>query len=122
MGARLVCHCSARQTCHADVIIEAYRRRFPNSFDRTSDNGVTPTSSVQNYSANQAHRQMREFQDPGAGWVGKGEPMMVGSGYTSRPVCDGLSSRRQVDGLCTQGSIQQQNSRTLQEDMAQLTS
>ena len=47
-GARLTCHGSARQACHADVIIEAYRRRFPNSFDRTSDNGVTPTSRVLN--------------------------------------------------------------------------
>ena len=50
-GTRLICRCIARQACHADVIIEAYRRRFPNSFDRTSDNGETPTSSVLNYLA-----------------------------------------------------------------------
>ena len=98
-GARLICYCSARQACHADVIIEAYRRRFPNSFDRTSDNGVTPTSRVLNYLA--LLRQEPESESgsladegvpgPGAGWVGEGDPMMVGSGYTSRPVCDGLS-------------------------------
>ena len=51
LGARLICHCSAKQACHADVIIEAYRCRFPNSFDRTSDNGETPTPSVLNYLA-----------------------------------------------------------------------
>ena len=98
-GARLICHCSAKQACHADVIIEAYRRRFPNSFDRTSDNGETPTSSVLNYLA--LLRQEPESESgssadegvpgPGAGCVGSGDPMMVDSGYTSRAVCDGLS-------------------------------
>ena len=98
-GARLICHCSARQACHADVIIEAYRRRFPNSFDQISDNGVTPTSSVLNYLPLQRQEPESEsgssadegVPGPGTGWVGKGEPMMVGSGYTSRAVCDGLS-------------------------------
>ena len=98
-GARLICHCSAKQACHADVIIEAYRSRFPNSFDRSSDNGETPASSVINYLA--LLRQEPESESgssadegvpgPGAGWVGSGDPMMVGSGYTSRTVCDGLS-------------------------------
>ena len=98
-GARLICHCSAKQACHADVIIEAYRSRFPNSFDRSSDNGETPTSSVLNYLA--LLRQEPESESgssadegvpgPGTGWVGKGDPMMVGSGYTSGAVCDSLS-------------------------------
>ena len=39
-GARLICHCSAKQDCHADVIIEAYRTRFPNAFDRSADSGI----------------------------------------------------------------------------------
>ena len=38
-GARLLCHCSARQACHADVIIEACRRQLStNRGSRSSSN------------------------------------------------------------------------------------
>ena len=47
---------------------------------------------------------------PGAGWVGRGEPMKVGTGYTSRPVCDGLSLASPGDvGLHMQGGTRRQN-------------
>ena len=91
-GARLVCHCSARQACHADAIID------PGAFDRRAESGIPPTSQVLNYLA--LLRQEPESESgsspyegapgPESGWVGEGEPMM-GSGCTSRPVCDGLS-------------------------------
>ena len=98
-GARLICHCSAKQDCHADAIIEAYRTRFPNAFDRNADSGITPSADVLNYFAllrQEPESDLGSSADegvpgPGAGWVGRGEPMKVGTGYTSRPVCDGLS-------------------------------
>ena len=36
-------------------------------------------------------KSLRGVPGPGAGLVGSGDPMMVGSGYTNRTVCDGLS-------------------------------
>ena len=71
-GARLICHCSAKQAYHADVIIEAYHRRFPNSFDRKTDNGETLTSSVLNYLA--LLRQEPESESGSStdeGWMGR---------------------------------------------------
>ena len=35
-GARLICHCSARQDCHAGAIIYSHRIRFPGAFDRNA--------------------------------------------------------------------------------------
>ena len=129
-GARLICHCNARQACHAGVIIEDYRRHFPNSFDRTSDNGVTPTSRVPKYLA--FFRQEPESESGSSADEGVPGP---GAGWWAQDTRADLfamacSSRRQVDGRRTQESIQQQNtgekcqgfSWISREDMAQLTS
>ena len=89
----LICQCSARQTCHADAIIDAlglssFRLVFP-----------SPSGAVLDYIS-----RLREEQDSdedttadeeaapaGSGWRGSGEPMQVGTGYTSREYCDGQS-------------------------------
>ena len=39
-GARLICHCSARQDCHADAIVDSYRIRF---FDNCGAEGARET-------------------------------------------------------------------------------
>ena len=88
-GARLVCHCTSKQA----------RILFPSAYDRNSATGEPPTSEVLNHMA-----LLRQEPDnapgssadegvpgPGASWIGIEEPMMVGTGYTSRPLCDGQS-------------------------------
>ena len=43
-GARLVCHCRLTQSCHADSIIEAFRRQYPCAFDRSGHSSIPPNS------------------------------------------------------------------------------
>ena len=98
-GARLICHCTSKQACHTDAIIDSFHILFPDAYDRENTAGEPPTSEVLNYLA--LLRQEPESDPgssadegvpcPGAGWIGTGEPMMVGAGYTSRPLCDGQS-------------------------------
>ena len=98
-GLRLICHCSARQTCHADAIIDAFRADFPQAYDRSDSSSLPPSGAVLDYIS-----RLREEQDSdedttadeeaapaGSGWRGSGKPMQVGTGYTSREYCDGQS-------------------------------
>ena len=93
-GLRLVCHCTPNQAYHGDVLIHRFSERYPDAFDRSSTS-VTPDSAVLDYLA-----MLREElpSDPdegaaraGAGWTGSGDPMLVGTGHTARPYCDGQS-------------------------------
>ena len=97
--ARLVCHCLPSQACHGDKIVEEYRARFPAAFDRDAEGPNPPSAEVLNYMARLREKAASESDtsaDEGApprssGWVGSGAPLMIGSGYTRREVCDGLS-------------------------------
>ena len=80
-------------------IVEEYRRRFPAAFDRDAEGLNPPSAEVFNYMAQLRENPASESDtsaDEGArprssGWVGSGSPLMIGSGYTRREVCDGLS-------------------------------
>ena len=98
-GLRLVCHCTERQSCHADILIRAYREQFPSAYDRDDPNSIPPSTEQLNYLA-----RLREEVDSdegscadegagsrGSGWTGAGRPMQVGVGYTVRELCDGQS-------------------------------
>ena len=93
--------CRPDQSCHADVIIEAFQRRFPFSYDRSNLSQHPPSSEVLEYRA-----RLREtlpsddgssadegVPPSGSGWRGTGKPMMIGVEYTTREYCDGLSGR-----------------------------
>ena len=98
-GARLVCHCKPTQRCHADVLISLFRQTFPAAHDRDQENQPAPTASVLSLLAklrNEPEEDSGSSADEGvppkgAGWRGKGQPMMIGSGYVTRELCDGQS-------------------------------
>ena len=98
-GARLVCHCTPTQRCHADVLISLFRQTFPAAHDRDQENQPAPTASVLSLLAklrNEPEEDSGSSADEGvppkgAGWRGKGQPMMIGSGYVTRELCDGQS-------------------------------
>ena len=98
-GARLVCHCTPTQRCHADVLISLFRQTFPAAHDRDQENQPAPTASVLSLLAklrNEPEEDGGSSADEGvppkgAGWRGKGQPMMIGSGYVTRELCDGQS-------------------------------
>ena len=94
-----MCHCTERQSCHADILISAYREQFPSAYDRDDPNSIPPSSEHLNYLA-----RLREEVDSddgstadegasskGSGWTGVGRAMQVGVGYTVRELCDGQS-------------------------------
>ena len=98
-GLRLLCHCTPVQDCHADIIIQEFVRQFPGAYDALNDVTDPPGSEVLNFMARL--REEHEEEDTtsadegvpkkGSGWQGRGEPMMVGTGHTARPLCDGQS-------------------------------
>ena len=88
---RLVCHCQADQQCHADSIITVYKEMFPDAYDREdTTEEAAPSAEVLNRLPRL--REEPESDDgstadegapaPGAGQVGTGKPMQIGSGYT----------------------------------------
>ena len=98
-GLRLVCHCTQAQECHGDAIIHEFRRRYPDAYDRNLPTTGPPSSRVLNYLAclreepesDEGSSADEGVPEKGAGWTGRGEPMMVGVGYTAREFCDGQS-------------------------------
>ena len=112
-GLRLVGHCRATQECHADVIIQEFRRAHPSAFDRDDADGEPPTSAVLNYLARVRMEPEPEEEssadenvpEKGAGWKGVGAPMMVGAGYTSREYCDGQTLASPDGGRLLKGAI-----------------
>ena len=131
-GLRLVCHCLLGQDCDGGVLIDEYRRQFSDAYDRDDLQSKPPSAAVLNYMARL--REEAESSDGSSagegapakhsGWRGKGSPMQVGVGYTTREICDGQgpslswplgSSRQEVShrlelgtccshahGLCTE--------------------
>ena len=103
-GLRLACHCTLGEECHAGILIDEYRRQFPDAHDRDDLQSKPPCSAVLNcMSRLREEAEMSEVSsaDEGvpvkhSGWRGRGSPKQVGIGYTSREVCDG-------QGLCSPG-------------------
>ena len=103
-GLRLVCHCTLSQECHGGILIDEYRRQFPDAHDRDDLRAKPPCSAVLNYMSRlreEAESSEGSSADEGvpvrhSGWRGNGSPLQVGVGYTSREVCDG-------QGLCSPG-------------------
>ena len=98
-GTRLLCHCKPTEACHADSIISAFRGKFPEAFDRDDPEASAPSSEVLNNLAllrTEPEEEEGSSPDEGAapkhsGWRGKGPPLMIGTGYTAREFCDGMS-------------------------------
>ena len=97
-GIRLVCLCRADQACHADSIITVHKELFPDAYNR-EDTTTAAAPSAEVLSRLASLREIPESDDGstadegaparGAGWVGTGKPMQIGSGYTRRDMCDG---------------------------------
>ena len=98
-GLRLICHCKPSQACHADSIIDEFRRMYPSAHDREDSDADPPKSEVLHYLA-----RLRMFPAPeddssadeevpekGTGWRGTSPPMSVGLGYAAPEHCDGHS-------------------------------
>ena len=87
------------ERCHADVLISLFRQTFPTAHDRDRETQPPPTASVLDFLAklrNELEEDEGSSADDGgpptgAGWRGKGQPMMIGSGCVTREVCDGQS-------------------------------
>ena len=94
-GLRLVCHCTRVQECHGDAIIHEFRHLHPSAYDSASP--PLPSSRVLNYLARLQPASVEGSStdegvlEKGAGWSGRGEPKMVGVGYTAREFCGGQS-------------------------------
>ena len=97
-GRRLLCHCKDTQKFHGDKLISEFRRQFPGAYDRSRFSSVPPSARVLGFLARL--REEPESDDTsadegappkGAGWRGKGPPMEIGTGYSSRKICDGQS-------------------------------
>ena len=102
-GKRLLCHFRQNEKCHADNLRDLFRDRRPHAFDpRTSER--PPLSSELNIlSKGREDREDSEesgLKDAEAnapqGWQGTGKPLVIGSGYVERRLCDG-------QGLCSPG-------------------
>ena len=98
-GKRLLCHCRPTEACHADSIISAFRVRFPEAFDRDDEEAPAPTAGILAYLASlRTEPEEEELSSPDegaapkhAGWRGSGRPLIIGTGYTEREMCDGMS-------------------------------
>ena len=98
-GVRLVCHCLPTQACHGDEIVREYKNKWPAAFDREEEGSEHPETAVLNYLSRLREVPVSDAESSAdedvpaarAGWIGTGEPMVIGSGYTRREVCDGLS-------------------------------
>ena len=91
-GRRLVCHCQLSQPCHGDVLIEEFRRVFPDAHDQNDLKSRPPSASVLDFKARLRDEPGTESDSspnggvPGkrSGYCGAGEPLSVGVGYTTR--------------------------------------
>ena len=101
---RLLCHCRAAEKCHADNLRDLFRAQHPQAFDPSSS-ARPPSSSELNILA-KARDGCEDSEESGLedaeanapqGWSGKGKPMLIGSGYVERRLCDG-------QGLCSPGA------------------
>ena len=103
-GKRLLCHCKPDEKCHAQNIQELFRDIFPHAYD-PSGTARAPMASELDILA-KAREDREESDESGLedaeaqappGWSGTGKPMLIGSGYVERRLCDG-------QGLCSPGA------------------
>ena len=94
-----MCHCLPTQECHADSIIAEYKLLYPEAYDRENANGAVPSSAVLSRlvqlrlepDSSEGSSPDEGAQKKGSGWTGRGRPLLVGSSYTVREICDGQS-------------------------------
>ena len=41
-GTRLVCHCRPSEACLGDILVEEFRRSYPQAYDRNDFNAIPP--------------------------------------------------------------------------------
>ena len=96
---RLICLCLPSQECHADSIIAEYKLLFPDAHDREDTKGAVPSSAVllrlselrEEQESDGRSSTDENVPEKGSGWYGCGSPLLAGSSYTAREVCDGQS-------------------------------
>ena len=102
-GKRLLCHCKLHEDCHGRNLQDLFRRR-PHAFDPTCSDRP-PLSGELNILA-KAREEREDSEESGLedavanapqGWLGVGKPMVIGSGYVERRLCDG-------QGPCSPGT------------------
>ena len=101
---QLLCHCSLSEPCHGDVLIRAWEDRFLSEVFLDEDEEAAQGEEL--FRAAALRQQVEEpesqseddaGQEPrGAGWRGKGDPLMVGSSPVTRVLHYGA-------GLCSPG-------------------
>ena len=91
------------QQCHGDSLISEFKTQFPTAYDRADPASQPPDSKTLNYLAVLSEEPFSDevsTADEGVPPEGSGRPMMVGTGYASREICDGQSlpspGRREV--------------------------
>ena len=92
------------EKCHADNLRDLFRAQHPQAFDPSSSTRP-PLSSELNILAKAREdcedSKESELEDAEAnapqGWSGTGKPVLIGSGYVERRLCDG-------QGLCSPGA------------------
>ena len=50
-GTRLVCHCRVTEGCHGDVLVEEFRKMYPDAYDRTRRYSVPPEPEILSFLA-----------------------------------------------------------------------
>ena len=98
-GTRLVCHCRVTEDCHGDVLVEEFRKMYPDAYDRTQRYSVPPEPEILSFLARlREEPESDEGSSPDegvpskmSGHLGKGHPMKIGVGYVQRDFCDGQS-------------------------------
>ena len=98
-GTRLVCHCRAGEASHGDILVEEFRRSYPEAYDRNDFNAIPPAPLELDFMARlREEPESDDGSSPGEGVPGKfaghrgtGKPMQVGVGYVQRDLCDGQS-------------------------------
>ena len=103
-GKRLLCHCRVTEKCHADNLRDLFRDWHPHAFDPSS--AARPPLSTELNILVKAREDREDSEESGLedaeaeapqGWPGTGKPMVIGSGYVERRLCDG-------QGLCSPGA------------------
>ena len=93
-GKRLLCHCRTTEKCHAENVQDLFWELHPHAFDPSSSK--RPALSRELNVLAKA-REDREEEAEANAPPGTGNPMVIGSGYVERRLCDG-------EGLCSPGA------------------
>ena len=103
-GKRLLCHCRQNDKCHSDNLRDLFCNWQPHAFDPSSSERPPLSSELNILAKGREDREDSEESgledaeaDAPQGWPGIGKPMVIGSGYVERRLCDG-------QGLCSPGA------------------